>query len=204
MRSRILDRKRNACVAGALLLLAAATSHATNNLDCSSANDGRSKLLRVVGLTDDGALVCFSELAPRRVRDIGYVSGLVPPDVRLIGIDFRVQTGALYGVGDLGGVYVSTSNAVGTLISQLTVELEGSKFGVDFNPAADRLRIVSDTGQNLRHNVNEGGATAVDLALNYTAGTPTLGVTAVLTRTTTWTRRPPPRCSTSTPRSTTW
>src|SRR5688572_26409324 len=125
MRSRILDRKWNACVAGALLLLAAATSHATNNLDCSSGNNGRSKLLRVVGLTDDGALVCFSELSPRRVRDIGYVSGLVPPDVRLIGIDFRVQDGALYGVGNGGGVYrLDTSNATATLVNVLTVALE--------------------------------------------------------------------------------
>jgi hypothetical protein len=177
MRSRILDRKWNACVAGALLLLAAATSHATNNLDCSSGNNGRSKLLRVVGLTDDGALVCFSELAPRRVRDIGYVSGLVPPDVRLIGIDFRVQDGALYGVGNGGGVYrLDTSNATATLVNVLTVALEGKSFGVDFNPAADRLRIVSDTGQNLRHNVNAGGTTIADLALNYTPGTNATGI----------------------------
>ena len=30
------------------------------------------------------------------------------------------------------------------------MELEGENFGVDFNPAANALRIVSDTGQNLR------------------------------------------------------
>jgi hypothetical protein len=179
MRSRIWDRNRkwNACVAGALLLLAAATSHATNDLDCSSGKNGRSKLLRVVGLTDDGALVCFSELAPRRVRDIGYVSGLVAPDVRLIGIDFRVQDGALYGVGNGGGVYqLDTSNATATLVNVLTVALDGTSFGVDFNPAADRLRIVSNTGQNLRHNVNAGGTTIADLALNYTPGTNATGI----------------------------
>ena len=106
------------------------------------------------------------------MRDIGYVSGLVPPDVRLIGIDFRVQDGALYGVGNGGGVYrLDTSNATATLVNVLTVALEGTSFGVDFNPAADRLRIVSDTGQNLRHNVNAGGTTIADLALNYTPGT---------------------------------
>ncbi|MGH8477507.1 MAG: DUF4394 domain-containing protein, partial [Methylococcales bacterium] len=44
----------------------------------------------------------------------------------------------------------------------------GAFFGVDFNPAADRLRIVSDTGQNLRHNVNLGGLTTVDANLTYT------------------------------------
>lgn len=53
-------------------------------------------------------------------------------------------------------------------MSQLTETLDGAFFGVDFNPAADRLRIISDTGQNLRHNVNLGGVTTVDANLTYT------------------------------------
>ena len=52
-------------------------------------------------------------------------------------------------------------------MNSLTVPLSGSFFGVDFNPAADRLRIVSDTGQNLAHNVN--GATTLNAMLTYTA-----------------------------------
>ena len=51
-------------------------------------------------------------------------------------------------------------------------------FGVDFNPAADRLRVISDTGQNLRHNLNDG-TTAMDTSLTTPpATTPTSGVTA--------------------------
>ena len=53
--------------------------------------------------------------------------------------------------------------------------LSGTSFGVDFNPAADRLRIVSDTGQNLRHNVNAGGVTVTDAPLNY-AGVTASGI----------------------------
>jgi hypothetical protein len=60
--------------------------------------------------------------------------------------------------------------------------LRGTFFGVDFNPAADRLRIVSDTGQNLAHNVNVGGVTAVNGVLTYTvppaAPVPAAGITA--------------------------
>ena len=55
--------------------------------------------------------------------------------------------------------------------------LSGASFGVDFNPAADRLRIISDDGQNLRHNVNAGGTTLVDTTVNYIVGTPATGVT---------------------------
>jgi hypothetical protein len=61
-------------------------------------------------------------------------------------------------------------------VSQLTRALEGASFGVDFNPPADRLRIISDTGQNLRHDLSPGGVTAADGALNYTAGTAAAGV----------------------------
>jgi len=62
-------------------------------------------------------------------------------------------------------------------MSHLSVPLEGTLFAVDFNPAADRLRILSNTGQNLRHNVNAGGMTIANGALNYTAGTADTGIT---------------------------
>jgi Domain of unknown function (DUF4394) len=54
-------------------------------------------------------------------------------------------------------------------VNALSVPLMGTNFGVDFNPAADRLRIISDAGQNLAHNVNAGGVTASNGALTYTA-----------------------------------
>ena len=160
----------------ALLLFPWAAALATQPFDCSS-NGDRRDAVRVVGLTDDGHLVCFNEHSPKRMREIGYVSGLTAPDSALIGIDFRVQDGQLYGVGNGGGVYrLDTTNAFATPVNLLTVALEGTSFGVDFNPAADRLRIVSDTGQNLRHNVNAGGTTLLDATLNYTLGTPALGI----------------------------
>jgi hypothetical protein len=113
----------------------------------------RSRQLVVVGLTADGSLALFRECSPRRVREVAPVTGLVG-DASLVGIDYRVQDGLLYGVGNAGGVYkFAGAPGVATLDSQLTVPLDGTSFGVDFNPAADRLRIVSDTGQNLRHNL---------------------------------------------------
>lgn len=125
---------------------------------------------RVFGLTGDNRLVRFRPLLPHFVRNIGPVSGLKAPDTALIGIDFRVQDGSLYGVGNGGGVYtIDTTDAQATLVNTLSVPLQGSFFGVDFNPAADRLRIVSDTGQNLSHNVNTGGTTAMQGTLTYTA-----------------------------------
>jgi hypothetical protein len=131
--------------------------------------------LRVIGLTDDGRLVQFKAHSPRRTRTIGYVQGLMGSDTTLVGIDFRVQDGKLYGVANGGGVYtLDLKTARATAVNTLTVPLMGTSFGVDFNPAADRLRIVSDAGQNLAHNVNAGGMTAANGTLTYTPppGTP--------------------------------
>ena len=150
---------------------------------CASGTDTsrRNSTLQVVGLTADGRLVCFNEGNPGDARDIGPVS-LGGDDSKLVGIDFRVQDGKLYGVGNAGGVYMlDTSNASATLVNRLTVALSGTSFGVDFNPAADRLRITSDNGQNLRHNVNAGGVTIADDALDYPPATPVnaIGPTAM-------------------------
>ncbi|WP_436776391.1 DUF4394 domain-containing protein [Yinghuangia sp. YIM S09857] len=118
--------------------------------------------LRVVGLTEDQCLVAFDTREPGHVKPVGKVTGLAG-DSRLVGIDFRVQDGKLYGIGDAGGIYTVDTAAVAAKVSQLSIALSGTHFGVDFNPAADRLRVISDTGQNLRHNVAEPtGTTAND------------------------------------------
>ena len=137
------------------------------------------KTLQVVGLTADQRLVCFNERKPGKARAIGYVSGLMT-DTKLVGIDFRVQDGLLYGVGNAGGVYkIDTTYATATLINRLTVALDGTSFGVDFNPAADRLRIISNSGQNLRHNINAGGVTLTDDPLDYPTTINGVGPTAL-------------------------
>ncbi|MFJ7271937.1 DUF4394 domain-containing protein [Streptomyces sp. NPDC099050] len=122
------------------------------------AEDPTAKALTVVGLTMDQRLVEFRTDGPARTTDLGRVTGL-SGDREVVGIDFRVQDGKLYGVGDRGGIYVlDRASAKAEKVSQLTVPLSGTAFGVDFNPAANRLRVISDTGQNLRHNIDDSAA----------------------------------------------
>ncbi|MCT9082032.1 DUF4394 domain-containing protein [Streptomyces fulvoviolaceus] len=145
--------------------------------------------LKAVGLTGDQKLVSFRVDRPDRTLRLGKVNGL-KGDSRLVGIDYRVQNTKLYGVGDKGGIYtIREIGAKATKVSQLSVALQGTNFGVDFNPAANRLRVISDTGQNLRHNIDDpagapaAGTTAVDGTLTNppvppaTSGTTAMGVT---------------------------
>jgi hypothetical protein len=130
--------------------------------------------LRIFGYTAAGKLIRFEDDKPLFAWTVGTVSGLAG-DTALVGIDYRPADGKLYGLGNAGGVYtINTFNAVATFKSQLDVALSGTSFGVDFNPTVDRLRVVSDNGQNLRVNVDTG-ATTTDTALNYT-GPAALGI----------------------------
>ncbi|MER6253437.1 DUF4394 domain-containing protein [Streptomyces sp. NPDC001584] len=138
--------------------------------------------LTAIGLTSDQRLVQFDVDQPSKTQALGRVSGL-QGDTKLVGIDFRVQNENLYGVGDRGGIYtLDTTNARATKVSQLTVPLSGGQFGVDFNPSANRLRVISDTGQNLRHNIDDAAAllgTTVDGTLTNPTTPPStaMGVT---------------------------
>jgi hypothetical protein len=149
-----------------------------------SSADASAEPFAVVGLTDDQDLVAFPSDKPQEVTSIGRIIGL-QGDTRLIGIDCRVSENTAYGVGDRGGVYrISLRDATTTKVSQLSVALQGNDFDVDFNPAAHRLRIISDSGQNLRHNVDDPagtpaiGVTVADAALSMGPNTaPAVGVT---------------------------
>jgi hypothetical protein len=135
--------------------------------DSAPERERRAKPFVVVGLTDDGRLAAFASDDPADADVIGKITGL-EGDEEIVGIDCRVADSKLYGVGDQGGVYrIGLEKAKATKVSQLTVPLEGESFDIDFNPAANLLRIVSDTGQNLRHNLDNAAATT--LAVGTTA-----------------------------------
>jgi hypothetical protein len=106
----------------------------------------------MVGLTDDQQLVAFASNNPRKLTTLGRIRGR-QGDRRLVGIDCRVADSTAYGAG---GVYrLRLRDATATKVSPLTVPLSGRAFDVDFNPAANRLRVISDSGQNLRHNLDD-------------------------------------------------
>ena len=120
-------------------------------------------------LTANNKLLSFDRATPAAIRTTATVTGLQAGE-NLLGIDFRPADGQLYGVGSTGRIY--TLNGVtgaATVKATLAADaadatapytaLAGTEFGVDFNPVADRLRIVSNTGQSLRINVDTGATT---------------------------------------------
>ncbi len=120
-----------------------------------------------VGLSDNNVLVSFDSSNPSRVNSIP-VTGI---DGSLLGIDTRPANGLLYGITTANKIYTIDSNTGNaTQISTLSTPFTATSIsGFDFNPVADRLRLVGDNDQNFRINVDTGAVT-VDGNLAFAAG----------------------------------
>jgi len=124
----------------------------------------------IYGVTTSNQLVRFNAATPGTVTTVGTISGLQAGE-NILGIDFRPATGQLYALGSSGRLYtINLTNGAATQVGA-AFTLTGTDFGFDFNPTVDRIRVTSNTGQNLRLNPNDGTVT-VDPNLN--PGTPSV------------------------------
>jgi hypothetical protein len=94
----------------------------------------------------------------------------------LLGIDVRPADGVLYGVTSANDLYaIDAGSGAARMVSTLTQGFDGTpRSAFDFNPQADRLRLIAATGQDLRVHVALG-AVAVDGPLAYSAGDRNVG-----------------------------
>lgn len=126
----------------------------------------------VFAVTDGGELVSFNAGRPQHFLSRRPVQGLADGD-RLSGIDFRVARGVLYALSATGRLYtLDTASGRLTAVGSgaaLAVPA-GAVLGFDFNPAADRVRVVGDGGLNLRLHPDTGALAATDPALAYAPG----------------------------------
>ncbi|HYJ41830.1 MAG TPA: DUF4394 domain-containing protein [Steroidobacteraceae bacterium] len=146
---------------------------------------GRLPVATVFALTTDNHLVSFRPLTPGTFDTDVAVTGLQGAE-SIVGFDFRPSNGTLFAVTDAGRLY-TVDPATGALSGAVTLSantldttapftaLSGTRFGVDFNPLDGQLRIQSDTGQNMRVDVDAG---TVVTEANLNPGTPQVVGTA--------------------------
>ena len=121
----------------------------------------------------NNSLTVFDTEVPAQVFGALLTISNLQPGETAIALDFRPATGQLYVLGDSNRLYVvDVLTAIATPVSAtpFTPGLSGTRFGFDFNPTVDRIRIVSDTGQNLRVHPDTGVVVGIDTPLN--PGTP--------------------------------
>jgi hypothetical protein len=123
----------------------------------------------IFALTTNNTLLSFSSDVPGTVLSSSAITGLQAGE-SLLGIDYRPAIGEIWGITNQNRLYViDSSTGFARLTATLDTTVNGSSFGVDFNPVPDRMRVVSDADQNLRINV-QTGATTIDGTLSFNTG----------------------------------
>lgn len=161
---RALSRPRRwpAALAVAALVAACATS---------TEPDGPPRKETVLAVTDAAELVRFDAGQPRRILARLPLQGL-PAGDRLVGVDYRVARGQLYALSSSGRLYTldAATGVLAPVGHAAPVALQGGAVGLDFNPVADRIRVVTDSGQNLRLHPDTGALAATDPPLAWAPG----------------------------------
>jgi len=127
----------------------------------------------IIGLVDGKTLV-WVDPASKKVTGKADIKGAAS----VVGIDVLPADGMLYALTADGGIFtVDAKTGQATMKSKLSETLKaGVTVTVDFNPVADRLRVITSDGTNLRVNVDDGKAT-VDGALKFKDGDAMAGKT---------------------------
>ena len=128
--------------------------------------DGPPRKETIFAVTSNLKLIKFNAGQPQRLLESRPVVGL-PAGESLRGLDFRVARGILYVLSTGGRLYtLDTSTGVLTAVGSQSAALPmGALYGFDFNPAADRIRIVNDTRYNVRMHPDTGALVDANPAL---------------------------------------
>jgi hypothetical protein len=106
----------------------------------------------VFALTTSNQLLSFNEARPDRILSSVSIKGLQNNE-SVLGMDFRPVDKQLYAVTSANRLLIvdTASGNTRQLGPTFAVALDFDKeIGVDFNPQVDRIRVVTDKGQNLR------------------------------------------------------
>lgn len=112
----------------------------------------------IYAVTAANQLVQFNAGQPQKTLSSKALTGLAAGDT-LLGIDYRVAKGQLFGLGASGQLYrldtkTGAASPVGT---PSALPKDGAReWGFDFNPTVDRIRVVNDAGHNLRLHPDTG------------------------------------------------
>lgn len=138
-------------------------------LALTGAGEARAEFIVALGSTaaNNNFLYSFDSATPGTVQ--GVTIGGLAAGVSIQSIDYRPANGLLYGYGSNNSIYtINAQTGAATLVTTLTGTVPTGQVSVDFNPVADRMRVVSSNGDNLRVNVDAGPTTTaiVDGTLN--------------------------------------
>jgi hypothetical protein len=120
----------------------------------------------IVGLVDGKSIVTIDPMSRKVVSKVD-----VKGAASILAIDVRPADGMIYAVASDGNIVtIDVKTGQATMKSKLSETLKaGVTVTVDFNPVADRMRLMGSDGTSLRVNVDDGKVT-VDGSHKYKDG----------------------------------
>lgn len=137
---------------------------------------------RVWLVTQNQHLLKVNPKSPAEVLEQKALEGLADGE-QIQGIDYRVAYGVLFALSNKGQLYtINTATGVLTAVGEPLASgtLHTAQYGFDFNPAADRIRVVNELGQNLRLHPETGALAFSDPDLHYAASDRHAGVSPAI------------------------
>jgi len=121
-------------------------------------------------VSNSNELLIFNHTSANPTPIVKKIEGIQTGE-NILGLDMRPKNGQLYALGSSSRIYtINASSGVAAVVSgQLSTTLLGAQFGFDFNPVVDRIRIVSNLGQNLRINPDDAVVAADGAIVSLTA-----------------------------------
>ncbi len=119
-------------------------------------------------LSDNNELVKLMSGPPATETSRVPVVGLRDGEL-LLAIDIRPATRQIYGITNTNFIYTIDANfGIAQRVSNTPIDpsIAGSLVGFDFDQRADRIRLVTEKGQNIRISPVTGAVTNIDLPIN--------------------------------------
>jgi hypothetical protein len=135
----------------------------------------RASAATIYAIDDQDNLFTFDNLSPQNTQTAVFVSGLQQNE-HLLNIDWGVNQSnvpTLYGIGSSYRLYtINPSTGVATAVGTGFGTVQGNSFGMDFNPVVSRIRLVSDTDNNIVIDPTTGALAQTNTNVHYATNPP--------------------------------
>lgn len=162
----------------------AVTALALTAISCSDNDDDSTggtsaPNVNFTALSNNNSIVKYNATNLAKPISTTPITGLSGGE-QIVSIDYRPATGQLYGLGSSSRIYfINEESGAATALgaAAFTPAVTGTNASIDFNPTVDRIRLVTEGGQNLRLHPETGVVAFTDGSING-GSSPKIGAVA--------------------------
>ncbi|SFT43386.1 protein of unknown function [Algoriphagus locisalis] len=146
-------------------------------ISCDDKDEDRNPIIDMPGtapevsftaLTPDNMILMYDAQNLSAPTSSMEITGLGSGEM-IVSIDYRPATGQLYALSSMSRIYhINENSGAATALgaAAFTPAYQGANPSLDFNPTVDRIRLVTESGQNLRLHPELGTVVATDGSIN--------------------------------------